>query len=312
MKKLLSLILCILCVISLCACKSENSTQTDTDSSSLNIVATIFPQFDFAREIGKDKANVKMLITPGTESHSFEPTTSDILAIQNCDIFIYTGGESDHWIDSLLQNIENNDIKIVSLMDIIDPHSHEEEEHEHSHHNHSHTDEHVWTSPKNAVKIAEAICKEMCDSAPQNAQYYKDNLSIYTDKLQTLDKDFADTVTTAKRNTMVFGDRFPLTHFSKEYGLEYFAAFSGCSEDTEPSASVVADLIRKVKSDNIPVVFKIELSSDSIANTVAKETGAQVLTFYSCHNISKEDFENGETYLSLMQKNIESLKTALN
>lgn len=312
MKKLFSLIISIVLLLSLCSCGAGEVAEESTNNK-LKIVATIFPQYDFARAIAGDKAQVKMLITPGTESHSFEPTTSDIKAIQNCDIFIYTGGESDHWIDSLLENIENKDIKILSLMDIIDPHSHEEEaEHEHSHQNHSHVDEHVWTSPKNAVEITTAICDEMCLSDPENSQFYKDNLSAYTNKLTTLHKDFADTVSTAKRNTLVFGDRFPLTHFSKEYGLEYFAAFSGCSEDTEPSASVVADLIRKTKAEDIPVVFKIELSSDSIASTIAKETGAKVLTFYSCHNISKEDFKNGETYITLMQKNVESLKTALN
>lgn len=312
MKKLFSLIISIVLLLSLCSCGAGKVSEESTNNK-LKIVATIFPQYDFARAIAGDKAQVKMLITPGTESHSFEPTTSDIKAIRNCDIFIYTGGESDHWIDSLLENIENKDIKILSLMDIIDPHSHEEEaEHEHSHQNHSHTDEHVWTSPKNAVEITKAICDEMCLADPENSQFYKDNLSTYTNKLTTLHKDFADTVITAKRNTLVFGDRFPLTHFSKEYGLEYFAAFSGCSEDTEPSASVVADLIRKTKAEDIPVVFKIELSSDSIASTIAKETGAKVLTFYSCHNISKEDFQNGETYITLMQKNVESLKTALN
>lgn len=307
MKKILSLIFCILFVFLLCSCTSQASKSED---GKLKIVATIFPQFDFARTIAGDKAEVKMLITPGTETHSFEPTTSDIMDIQNCDIFIYTGGESDHWIENLLENTSKEDMTIISLMECVD--IHEEEPHEHSHHNHSHVDEHVWTSPKNAMIIAENICSKMCTADPENAQYYTQNLNTYLAELGTLDREFTQITETARRNILVFADRFPLKHFADAYSLHYTAAFSGCSEDTEPSASVVAKLIDKVKEENIPVVFKIELSSDSIANTISKETGARVLTFYSCHNISKENFEKGETYLSLMKKNIESLSLALN
>ncbi len=306
MKKILSLIFCVLFLSVLCSCVSQES---QTEDGKLKIVATIFPQFDFARTIAGDKAQVKMLITPGTESHSFEPTTSDIMDIQNCDIFIYTGGESDHWIENLLKNTDNKDMKIISLMDCVDIHA---EEHEHSQHNHSHTDEHVWTSPKNAMIIAENICSEMCSADPENAQYYTENLTTFLGELDTLDREFTEITENAKRNTLIFADRFPLKHFADNYSINYTAAFSGCSEDTEPSASVVANLIDKVKAENIPVILKIELSSDSIANTIAKETGAQVLTFYSCHNISKKDFENGETYLSLMQKNTDALTLALN
>lgn len=308
MKKALSIILCIVFLLCLCSC---NSSESENKNNKLKIVATIFPQYDFAREIAKDKADVKMLITPGTESHSFEPTTSDIMDINNCDIFIYTGGESDHWIDSLLKNINNPHMKIISLMDCIDIHENEEE-HEHSHHNHSHIDEHVWTSPKNAMTIAEKIADVMCSCDPENSDYYKSNLSNYLRELNNLDESFTQIIQTAKRNTFIFADRFPLTHFANEYSLSYTAAFSGCSEDTEPAAATVKMLIDKVKEENVPVIFKIELSSDAIANTIAKETGAEVMTFYSCHNISKEDFDNGETYLSLMQKNAVSLSIALN
>ena len=307
MKKIFSLIFCVLFIFSLCCCTPQSN---ETEDNKLKIVATIFPQFDFARAVAGDKAEVKMLITPETESHSFEPTTSDITDINNCDIFIYTGGESDHWIENLLENTSNKDMTVISLMDIVDVH--DEDEHEHSRHNHSHTDEHVWTSPKNAMIIAENICKEMCSADPENAQYYNENLNAYLNELASLDQKFTQVTASAKRKTMVFADRFPLKYFADAYSLEYFAAFSGCSEDTEPSASVVASLIDKVKEEDIPVVFKIELSSDSIANTISKDTKAEILTFYSCHNISKEDFEKGETYITLMEKNADSLRTALN
>ncbi len=315
MKKYISSILIFLLAfalpLSLGGCKEPSS---ESENSNLKIIATIFPQFDFARQIAGEKAQVQMLITPGTESHSFEPTTSDIMAINDCDIFIYTGGESDSWIDDLLKNTDNKDMTVVSLMECVehidDPH-HTEHEEEH-HHNHSHTDEHVWTSPVNAMKMAEKICSVMCESDPTNADYYRTNLSKYLTELRSLDTEFREVTANAKRNTFVFADRYPLTYFSREYSLGHYAAFSGCSEDTEPSAATVARLIDTVKAESIPVILKIELSSDSIANTISKETGAKVMTFYSCHNISKSDFNSGETYLSLMQKNVETLRTALN
>lgn len=313
MKKYVSLLLALLLIISLCACKNSNNGEY---SGKLKIIATIFPQFDFAREIAGDRAQVQMLITPGTESHSFEPTTSDIMDINACDIFIYTGGESDSWIDDLLKNTDNKDMTVVSLMECVDTTDHIEDAHHSEHgsehrHNHSHTDEHVWTSPINAMKIAENICNHMCAKDPANADYYKANLAAYLKKLETLDAEFREITTNAKRNTFVFADRYPLAYFSKEYGIEHHAAFSGCSEDTEPSAATVARLIDKVREDNIPIILKIELSSDSIANAISKETGAKVETFYSCHNISLEDFKSGETYLSLMQKNVDTLRDAL-
>ena len=310
MKKVLSLIICMVMCFCIAACTKETTTP-QSHNQKLKIVATIFPQYDFARQIAGDKAEVTMLITPGTESHSFEPTTSDIMDINDCDIFIYTGGESDHWIDDLLKNTDNNTMKTIPLMDYIDVHA-ENEDHEHSHHNHSHVDEHIWTSPKNAMVLAKNICNHMCSADPDNAEYYIQNLNAYLSQLQSLDESFAEITVSAKRNTLIFGDRFPLKYFADEYGLDCYAAFSGCSEDTEASAATVARLTDKAREESIPVILKIELSSSLIADTIAKETAAEVMTFYSCHNISKEDFENGETYLSLMQKNVNTLSVALN
>ncbi len=318
MKKYVSLFLTFLLVValplSLCAC---NNTKSEEENDKLKIIATIFPQFDFAREIAGNRAQVQMLITPGTESHSFEPTTSDIMDINRCDIFIYTGGESDSWIDDLLKNTDNRDMTVISLMECVgaDEHIEDADRSEHGfehHHNHSHADEHVWTSPVNAMKIAQEICEQMCVKDPANTDYYRANLATYLKELKTLDSEFREITKTAKRNTFVFADRYPLTYFSKEYGIEHHAAFSGCSEDTEPSAATVARLIDKVREENIPLILKIELSSDSIAKAISKETGAKIKTFYSCHNISMADFKGKETYLSLMQKNADTLREVLN
>lgn len=307
MKKIL-LTLLILCtaLLTLPACKTDEKNSDEK----LKIVASIFPQYDFARELTKGKADISMLVTPGAETHGFEPTVSHMKAIADCDIFIYTGGDSDSWINSLLDSVDNPDMTVISLVDIVKD-GEDHETHDHSHEGHSHFDEHVWTSPENSIEICNEITRILMEKDPVNADFYETNLERYIKELQSLDEGFREITENSVRNTLVFADRFPLTHFAHHYHLEHFAAFSGCSDDTEPSASTVASLIDKVNAESIPVVFKIELSSDSIAKTVANETDAEILTFYSCHNISKEDFEKGETYISLMEKNIESLKTAL-
>lgn len=311
MKRVTSIFILLIMVLGLVlSCTACDINTTFPDEDKLSIVATIFPQYDFAREIAGDKANISMLVSPGTEIHSFEPTASDIMEISNCDVFICTGGESDTWVEDLLKNSGNDDMTVLYLMDCVDT---LEADHDHGEDSHYHgtVDEHIWTSPINAIEICEEICTTLCLLDKENSQYYKDNLQSYTAKLTELDLSFRQVVEGAERNTIVFADRFPLLYFAEEYGLEYYAAFSGCSDDTEVSASTLATLIDKVKKDNIPVVLKIELSSDNIATTVAKETGAQIRTFYSCHNISKDDFQNGESYLSLMTKNVETLKVAL-
>ena len=309
MKKILALMLSVIIILSISACTINTDKNQD---NKLNIVATIFPQFDFARTIAGNKANVTMLLPPGADSHSFEPTVSDILAINECDIFIYTGGESDTWIDTLLETSQNKNMTVISLMDCVNIHT-ADDNHDHSHnHNHSHTDEHVWTSPVNAMAICEKINNELQKKDSANAEYYNENFIKYKEELNSLHKEFTDITANSQHNTLIFADRFPLKYFAEEYNLKYHAAFPGCSEDTEPSANTIAELIDEVRKENIPAVYKIELSSSAIGDTICKETGTRLLTFYSCHNISKEDLENGETYLSLMQKNTETLKIALN
>ncbi len=300
MKKFLSILILLLMATNLFAC-----SDTRESSDKLKIVAVNFPSYDFARELSGDKSEINMLIPPGAETHSFEPTTSDVVKISECDIFIMTGGESDSWTKSLIASANNPNMEIISMMDWVDTKSSEDE------HNHSKIDEHVWTSPMNSIKICEKISSVLIIKDSENKSYYEEKLSSYKDELLELDKEFRDVVSGGIRKTFVFGDRFPLLYFAEEYSLSYHAAFSGCSDDTEPSAGAVAELIEFVKSESIPVVYKIELSSDSIAKTISEETGAQVMTFYSCHNVSKEDFDNGESYLSLMKKNVDSLKIAL-
>ena len=287
----------------------------------LNITATIFPQYDFARQLAGDKANVTMLLPPGSECHTYEPTPQDIIKIQNSDLFIYTGGESDNWIDEILKTLDTSNMKILRLMEICemvneesvegmqsDEHNHENEN-ENSNHE---LDEHVWTSPYNAVKICDAISDALCELDAENAQYYNKNHTEYTALLFDLDDSFREILSSSKRNTLVFGDRFPFRYFTERYGIEYYAAFPGCAEETEASISTVTFLIDKIKQEQIPVVLYPELSNHRLADTIAEETGAKALMLHSCHNVTQEDFNNGITYIELMKNNVEVLREALN
>ncbi|MBR0598512.1 metal ABC transporter substrate-binding protein [Sinanaerobacter chloroacetimidivorans] len=322
MRRTLSLFLIIILIIAACSgCESNSKTaseQTASDSK-IDIVTTIFPPYDFTRQIVGDKANVTMLLAPGAESHSYEPTPQDIIKIQNCDLFIYVGGENDEWVNSILDSMNKDKIQTIALLDCVKPIREElkegmesEEENPSSSTDGVEYDEHVWTSPQNAILITNFIRDVLCHIDRNNAETYQSNAESYTERLYQLDKEFQDIVKNAKRNTIVFGDRFPLRYFTEAYGLNYWAAFPGCSAETEPSAATVAFLTDKVKAGKIPVVFKIELSNGNVAQSIADSAGAKVITFYSCHNLSKSDFDRGATYLDLMGKNVESLKKALN
>ena len=320
MKRLLSLLLAgVLLLGALCGCSVPAKQE-----EGLSVVATIFPQYDFARQVMGSSDDLTMLLRPGQEVHSYEPTPQDIIAIQNCDLFIYVGGESDAWIEDVLEGMDTSHMVILSLMDLVDPleedtdsvlENPEERSHEDGEATHLHEeeyDEHVWTSPKNAMLITQAICDALCDIDPSNAQIYRQNTAAYLEQLEELDQDFREVIGSASRDTLIFGDRFPLLYFVREYGLNYYAAFPGCASETEPSAATVARLIDLVREEQVPVVYQIELSNGNIARSIADSSGAKVETFYTCHNITRDDFNAGETYLSLMERNVNSLKEALN
>ncbi len=308
-------------------------THKPKDNKKLSIVTTNFPAYDFARAVAGDKADIKMLIQPGAELHSFEPSPNDIIDIKNSDLFIYTGGESDEWVEDILTSSNDKQIRSFKLMSAVELLEEEEiegmEEHEHEHeHEHSDTDsdehhheheegeveydEHVWTSLRNSQKIISGLAKELGEISSENKDHFEANADSYNQKLAKLDSEFQSIVDSAKRKTLVFGDRFPLRYFVEDYGLEYFAAFPGCSEQTEASNKTIAFLIDKVKSENIPVVLKIEMSSANIAETITKETNTKYLTFNSAHNISADDFKNGKTYADIMESNLEVIREALN
>ena len=321
----------------------------------MKVVTTIFPPYDFARAISgeEERAGVRMLLAPGEEVHSYEPTPLDIKEIQNCDLFIYVGAENDVWVDRILENMGDQKpetLRLVDLTDTVaeeivegmmqerghdheeeeghdheDSHeeeeehdhegSHEEEEHAHSgdssHAEHEEADEHVWTSPVKAAQITEAIAQKMAQIDPANADYYLANAGDYEAQILDLDEQFRQIAEHAERSTLVFGDRFPIRYFAEEYGLDYYAAFPGCSSESEPSASTLAFLIDKVRKEQIPVVFSIEFSNGNIARAICESTDAVQRTFYSCHNVTKEQMLGGATYVSMMRENLDVIREAL-
>lgn len=305
----------IFCVVSFTGCgKKENSDK-------LTIIATSFPSYDFARAVVKDSDNieVKMLLKPGSEMHDYEPTPQDIKNIKNSKLFIYVGGESDEWVQDVINDLDIEKSKTIKLMDLVNLKEEEliegmEEEKDHGEHEHEEVlyDEHVWTSLNNAITIINRLKDEIIKIDNNNKDLYEKNASSYTEEISKLDLNIKEIVNNSKRKELIFGDRFPLRYFTDQYNLTYYAAFPGCSEQTEASAKTISFLINKVKTDDIPVIFHIELSSGKIAETISKETGAKVLEFNSAHNISQKDFDSGKTYVDIMKDNIEVLKEALN
>lgn len=312
MKKYISIVLIMaVTIVLLCSCGTKES-KTD---GKLNIVTTIFPAYDFAREVGGDKVNVSMLLKPGMESHNYDPTPQDIIKIQESDLFIYVGGESDEWVEDILESGDSKPKKVLALMDCVDKVQEEivegmEEDNEEDS-DEIEYDEHVWTSPKNADTIVRKISEIVCQLDPFNETTFRNQTVSYCQKLSSLDNAFREIVDNAKRKTIVFGDRFPFRYFADEYGLRYYAAFPGCSSETEPSAATISFLIDKVKQEKIPVVFFIEFSNGKVADTICESTGAKKLQFHSCHNITQEEFDNHVSYYSLMQNNIQALKQAI-
>ena len=302
----------------LCGCSAGNSGNSGSSSDKPVVIATIFPAYDFARQVFGDNAEVRMLLKPGQESHSYDPSAKDIVEISGCDLFIYNGGESDEWVESVLKSAPEVQTfrmtEAVTLLDEelsegmqADEHEHDEDEaHEEEY------DEHVWTSPKNAAAIVRALGEKAAELFPDNSAEISGNAALYAGKIDELDEKFAQLFGGEERS-FVFGDRFPLLYFFKEYGLNYYAAFPGCGSETEPSAQTMTFLLDKLKagSEVVPAVFSIELSARRLADVLAQDCGLEVSEFHTCHNISSDDYANGETWLSLMQRNYDTLSEIL-
>ena len=334
MKRIASFFLALALAFSLTACTVPAEK---TDDGKLQIVATLFPYYDFARAIVGDRADVTLLLSPGREAHSFEPTPLDAVTISESDVFLYNGGEGEYWVDSMLDAAGENIAVIARMMDYVDAldeeyvegmqgadgHDHDHEHGSHDDHGHDHEedehdsdeveyDEHIWTSPKNAVVLCRAVCDAICRADAENAAFYRANCENYCAQLEDLDARFSALCESAPRRLLIFADRFPMLYFCREYGLDYRAAFHGCSGDTEPSLATIKFLIDKVEDENIPVVYTIDFGTKKVAAVVSECTGAAIETLYSMQTVSRADFDAGETYLTLMERNFEALRKGLN
>ena len=324
-RKLLPLLLG-LTLLTGCAQAEPETPQGEEGPDRLQIVTTVFPAYDFARHAAGDLAEVTLLLPPGMESHSYEPTPADILAVQESDLFICLGGESDAWVDTILSAVEPQG-EILRMMECVELLEEETVEgmqalpgHDHDHEEEPADgfavgevvglDEHVWTSPRNAAAITREIGETLAAIDGENAAAYGENAADYAARLDALDGEFEDFFAGVEHPVMVFGDRFPLRYFVERYGIEYYAAFPGCSTQTEPSAATIAFLTEKVETEGIGTVWYIEFSNHLVADSIAEAAGAETALFHTCHNVTQEEMDGGATYVSLMEGNLERLRTA--
>lgn len=292
-------------------------TAASVAEARLNVVATDFPCYDFARQVCGDQADVTLLIHPGVEVHAYEPSPADILAISGADLFVYIGGEGDAWAENILDGFDGDAPETLRMMDAVQP-IEEEGEHDHGHdheHDHDHDapeyDEHIWTSPKNAEAMVAAMADAIAALDPENAATYEANAQAYIEQIAGIDAEIEAIVNGASRRILVFADRFPFLYFVRAYGLDYVAAFPSCTAETEPTPQTILSLIQAVQANGVPVVYTIEMSTQAVARTVAEETGASILTLHSIQTVTQDEFDAGETYVTLMEKNVVALREGL-
>lgn len=331
MKKNIVFIIILITIFSVAVAAILNIKKINKNNGEkIEIMATLYPQYDFAKQIGGDKVNVTLMLPPGTESHTYEPTPQDMVKVNNSDLFIYTGKEMEPWADNLISGMKEN-IKVLDLSSKVSlinseefEHKHEEEgeeenedehEHEHEHESedeHHHTyDPHIWLNPQYAIKMAEAIRDELCNVDPDNAEYYKQNAENYIKEISTLDEEFESTVKKTNSKKIAFGGAFAYAYFVERYDLEFESAYDACGESTEPSTAKVKKVIDYINKNKIPVIFYKEYSTGNIAKTISEATGAEMLVFNTAHNVSKKEIEEGVTYVDIMKQNLQNLKKAL-
>ncbi len=316
----------ILCIIALaCIVGVLALPKAVKKNKKFSVVTTIFPIYDWSREVGAGNSNIEytMLLNNGADLHSFQPSVKDIAKVSSADIFIYVGGESDEWVEDVLRTVKNKNLKAINLMDALESRILEEElvegmqgeeEEEEGEEEEVEYDEHIWLSLKNAALCVEEISRAFISSDESNSSLYSSNASAYCSKLSDLEKQYSSTCAGAKNKTLVFADRFPFRYLVKDYGLDYYAAFSGCSAETEASFQTVKFLVDKIDELDLDNIFVIESSDKKLAKTIienSKRHDRNILVLDSMQSISKNDVEGGKTYLGIMQSNLDQLKKGL-
>lgn len=280
-------------------------------SGKINVLCTVFPLYDWARNIAGNTAEVSLLNENGTDMHSYQPTAADIVRLHSCDILIYTGGESEKWVTKVIKQSYNENLKALNLIELLGDRAVTEREEGAEHReNGDETDEHIWLSLKNAEILTDKIAAALSDADNKNADIYKTNAAKYSERLTALDNEYTEVLKNAKHKTLIFADRFPFRYFTEDYGLDYYAAFPGCSAETEASFETVIFLAKKA-DENGGSIFITETSNGDIAKAVNRNTAKKnkkILTLDSMQSVKKKDIKNGVTYISVMQKNLETLK----
>ena len=328
MKRIFSILLCLTLISTLVACGSSDTKSTDNtvkkDNDKISIVTTIFPEYDWTKEILGDNSehvDLTMLLDSGVDLHSYQPTAEDIMKIATCDLFIYVGGESDNWVKDALKEATNKEMKVINLLDALGDSVKEEEivegmesEEEEEDEEEIEYDEHVWLSLKNAKTLVRIIADTIGEIDTENASLYSDNADAYIEKLSALDEQYQAAVDAGTKDTILFGDRFPFRYLANDYDLNYYAAFAGCSAETEASFETVVFLSEKVDELELHSVLTIEGTDHKLAETIIKNTSTKdqtILAMDSMQGTTSEDVENGADYLSIMEKNLEVLSEAL-
>lgn len=306
MKKILLILMCAAVLSAVLTACTFTITEPEENSSEekLNICATLFPQYDFARAIAGDKANTELLLPLGTDSHSFDPSMQDVMKMENADIFIYTGSDMEPWSASFAENAAD-DCVVLDVSSGIEKKNIIHDEHGHN------ADPHIWTSPANAIIIAKEICAAICEADSENSEYYRENAEKLISELSKLDEDFRTCAENAGDKKLYFGGEFAFLYLTEEYGFNYISLYDSCSEHAEPGAKKLNEIIEDMKENKADIIFYPELSQPTAAENIAKQTGAHTKLLHSCHNLSKEDFEAEKTYVSIMRENLEAVKEAL-
>ncbi len=321
MKKLLAMFTIVVMMFYLTACNNTNENQ-EASSHKLTIVASLFPQYDFTRQIVGDKADVKLLLPPGIESHTFDPRPSDISSIYNADMFIYTSKYMEPWAEKVVEGVSNKNLLVIDASNGIslvkEEHDHDEHkgDHKEDHHDedeHQHEyDSHIWLDLTLAMKMVDNIVVGLCEKDARNAEFYRKNADNYKKELQKLDDDIFRVVKSGKRDTLVFGGRFAYSYFLNRYSLKYESAYDSCSTEGEPSVQAITSIIDYIKKNNIPCIYHEEFVEPKVAKSIAHQTGISSELFSTAHNLSKDQLEDKITYINIMRENLKSIKKGLN
>lgn len=311
----ISLIILIIIVIS-AICIFNQTNKIEKKEGKIEVITSIYPVYDFTKQIAGDKANVIMLLPPGVEIHDYEPTPQDIIEIKGADLFLYLGKQLEPWGETITSGIDSQEnIRDISQgIQLLENEEFEKEymqESNDEHDEHEKYDTHIWLDPSKSIELVKNIEKELVQKDPQNKEYYEKNAEEYINKLKKLDNDFQEVVRNAKKDEIAFGGPFSYAYFIKRYNIKFVTAYDSCGENGEPSVEKIFKVIQEIKKENLPVVFLKELSSGNIVKTISEETGAKILEFNSVHTVTQKQLDDGETYLSIMYKNLENLKQAM-